>query len=152
MVYKQNDLRTLNLNFKSTQNLKVQKMNKNNNIEELYNVISKLRSKEEVELFLTDLCTPTELSAMADRWKAVKMLNLGIPYREIYEKTGVSTATVTRVARCLSFGSGGYKLLLERTKNENLLNTLTEKNTTQKIDLKKTEPLNQPNTNLITDL
>ncbi len=90
-------------------------MNKNKDITELYSVISKLRTEDEVKIFLTDLCTPTELSAMADRWKAVKMIRLGLPYREIYEKTGVSTATITRVARCLSFGAGGYKLILDRT-------------------------------------
>jgi TrpR-related protein YerC/YecD len=83
-------------------------------LDNLFNAISALKSKEEVRLFLTDLCTPSELSAMADRWKAVNLLKLGVPYREIYEKSGVSTATVTRVARCLSFGSGGYRLLLDR--------------------------------------
>jgi TrpR-related protein YerC/YecD len=83
-------------------------------LENLYKAISTLENKDEVRMFLTDLCTPSELSAMADRWKAVQMLKLGVSYREIYEKSGVSTATVTRVARCLSSGAGGYKMLLER--------------------------------------
>jgi TrpR-related protein YerC/YecD len=88
------------------------------NIKELYKALLELENIKEVEMFLTDLCTPNELLAMADRWKAVQMLNKAIPYREIYEKTGVSTATITRVARCLSSGTGGYRLLLERIKKE----------------------------------
>lgn len=92
-------------------------MKKNKDLDELFRAISKLSSVKDVDMFLTDLCTPSELSAMADRWKAVQMLEQGLPYREIYELTGVSTATITRVARCLSSGSGGYRLLLERLKN-----------------------------------
>ena len=83
-------------------------------LDNLYKAITSLKNKEEVRMFLTDLCTPSELTAMADRWKAVQMLKLGVSYREIYEKSGVSTATVTRVARCLSSGAGGYKMLLDR--------------------------------------
>ncbi len=87
-------------------------------LQDLYKAILELKSLGEMDKFLTDLCTPTELLAMSDRWKAVQMLGQGIPYREIYEKTGVSTATITRVARCLSSGTGGYRLLIERLKKE----------------------------------
>ncbi|MBI3506876.1 MAG: trp operon repressor [Proteobacteria bacterium] len=66
--------------------------------------------------FFEDLCTPGELSAMADRWKAAQLLDRGVPYREIYERTGVSTATVTRVARALFNGRGGYRGALDQAK------------------------------------
>jgi TrpR-related protein YerC/YecD len=55
-----------------------------------------------------------ELVAMADRWRVARLVAKEIPYRKIYEKTGVSTATVTRVARSLARGEGGYQLLLDR--------------------------------------
>ena len=71
-------------------------------------------SKEECREFLTDLCTPAELEAMVGRWKVARMLKDGLSYREIYSKSGVSTATVTRVARCVTLGTGGYRLALKR--------------------------------------
>lgn len=83
-------------------------------LQDLFRAIAGLESKEECKQFFTDLCTPAELMAMADRWKAAKLLREGLSYREIYEKSGVSTATVTRVARCLALGAGGYRLVLER--------------------------------------
>lgn len=84
-------------------------------LQDLYKAISGLKTKEEAAKFLADLCTPAELMAMADRWKAARLLREGFSYREIYEKSGVSTATVTRVARCLTLGAGGYRLVLDRT-------------------------------------
>ena len=89
-------------------------MSEPRDIQELYRALSILRDREEIRCFLIDLCTPAELDAMADRWKTARLLEEGIPYREIYEKSGVSTATVTRVARCLNMGAGGYRLLLDR--------------------------------------
>jgi len=76
--------------------------------------ISLIRNKEEALQFFTDLCTPAELEAMADRWQVVPLLRQGIPYRTINEQTGVSVTTVTRVARCLTFGTGGYQLIADR--------------------------------------
>jgi TrpR-related protein YerC/YecD len=67
-----------------------------------------------VRAFLEDLCTPAEILAMADRWRVAQLLDEGLPYRQIYEKTGVSTATVTRVARSLALGAGGYRAALAR--------------------------------------
>ncbi len=80
----------------------------------LYAAISKLGTAAECERFLSDLCTPGELDAMADRWEVARLLNRGVPYRDIYSKTGVSTATVTRVARALLHGAGGYSKLLKQ--------------------------------------
>ena len=82
----------------------------------LYAAIASLRSPEEVRSFLRDLCTPAELQAMADRWAVVDYLGRGVPYREIHRLTGVSVTTISRVARCLADGNGGYSLVLRRTK------------------------------------
>src|SRR4051812_23121360 len=81
---------------------------------ELYRVILELRNIEECEHFFTDLCTPAELQAMADRWRVAKLVDEGVPYREINQKTGVSTATITRVARSLTYGQSGYRRALDR--------------------------------------
>jgi len=83
-------------------------------LSDLMHAISLLKDKNETEQFFTDLCTPAELESMADRWQVVPLLRQGIPYRTIHEKTGVSVTTITRVARCLSFGSGGYGLVADR--------------------------------------
>ena len=83
-------------------------------LEELMQAISLLKSQEEALAFFTDLCTPAELEAMADRWQVVPLLRKGIPYRSIHDQTGVSVTTITRVARCLTLGSGGYNLVFDR--------------------------------------
>lgn len=76
--------------------------------------IALIDNQQEALRFFTDLCTPAELEAMADRWQVVPMLRQGIPYRAIHDKTGVSVATITRVARCIHFGEGGYSLIADR--------------------------------------
>lgn len=83
-------------------------------LKELYLAVASLENPAEVQQFLVDLCTPAELTAMADRWRVARLLERGVPYRAIYERTGVSTATVTRVARALSQGEGGYGIALAR--------------------------------------
>ncbi|KTD06888.1 Trp operon repressor family [Legionella jamestowniensis DSM 19215] len=76
--------------------------------------ISSIKNQEEAIAFFTDLCTPAEIEAMADRWEVVPLLRKNIPYRTIHEQTGVSVTTITRVARCLTLGSGGYQLIADR--------------------------------------
>jgi len=80
----------------------------------LMHAISLLKSEQEAIQFFTDLCTPAELESMADRWQVIPLLRQGIPYRSIHEQTGVSVSTITRVARCLSFGTGCYNLIADR--------------------------------------
>ena len=75
-----------------------------------------LHSVEECRAFLRDLCTPAELQAMADRWAVVELLERGLPYREIHKQTGVSVTTISRVARYLTSGNGGYRAVTERLK------------------------------------
>lgn len=82
----------------------------------LYEAVLSLEDAADAAAFLADLCTPAELDALAGRWKVARMLDRGLPYREIAEKTGISTATVTRVARCLTYGrDGGYRRVLDKT-------------------------------------
>ncbi|KTC93097.1 MULTISPECIES: YerC/YecD family TrpR-related protein [Legionella] len=87
---------------------------KHQSVHQLMHAISLLENTEEALAFFTDLCTPAELEAMADRWEVIPLLREGLPYRTIHEQTGVSVTTITRVARCLSFGSGGYNLIADR--------------------------------------
>jgi TrpR-related protein YerC/YecD len=71
--------------------------------------LAALKTPEEVRAFLRDLCTPSELQAMADRWAVVDPLKRALPYREIHRLTGVSLTTIGRVARFLTSGYGGYE-------------------------------------------
>ncbi|OCH97414.1 YerC/YecD family TrpR-related protein [Legionella jamestowniensis] len=87
---------------------------KQHSIRHLMQAISSIKNQEEAIAFFTDLCTPAEIEAMADRWEVVPLLRKNIPYRTIHEQTGVSVTTITRVARCLTLGSGGYQLIADR--------------------------------------
>ena len=80
----------------------------------LYTAVASLRSADECRAFFRDLCTPAEIQAMADRWAVVDWLMRGVPYREINRLTGVSVTTISRVARCLADGNGGYSLVVRR--------------------------------------
>ena len=82
---------------------------------ELFEALRSLKSRQELEEFLRDLCTLGELEAMAHRWQVARLVDQGLPYTEIADKTGASTATVTRVAHWLRHGEGGYRLALDRT-------------------------------------
>lgn len=80
----------------------------------LCDAVLTLRNREEVRRFLTDLCTPAELEAMYDRWGVVLLLDEGLSYREIAQRTGVSVTTIGRVARFKDMGEGGYQSALQR--------------------------------------
>jgi len=75
-----------------------------------------MRSADEFRALLQDLTTPAELEALVDRWRVAQLLDAGLAYREIHERTGVSVTTIGRVARFLEMGHGGYQLALERIK------------------------------------
>jgi len=85
-------------------------------IDALAAAINGLRGSDEVRAFLEDLCTPAELESMTDRWRVVPLLQEGIPYREIHERTQVSVTTIGRVARTLDRGAGGYDLAVRRSR------------------------------------
>ena len=86
----------------------------NQEIKDLCDAVASLRSTDEAGRFLRDLCTLSELEAMAHRWQVARLLEQGLPYLEIAEKTGASTTTVTRVAHWLRHGEGGYRTALDR--------------------------------------
>ncbi len=82
--------------------------------EELFATIASLRTKEEARHFLRDLCTRSELDAMAHRWQVARLLDEGLPYLEVARRAHASTTTVTRVAQWLRDGEGGYARALRR--------------------------------------
>ena len=82
--------------------------------EELFAAVVSLRTKKEAERFLRDLCTMSELDAMAHRWQVARLLDEGLPYLEVAKRAHASTTTVTRVAQWLRRGEGGYQLALRR--------------------------------------
>ena len=82
----------------------------------LYQAILTLKTEEEVYDFFQDLCTVTELRAMEQRFEVAVLLNKGMIYNDILEKTGASSATISRVNRSLSFGHGGYQVFFDRQK------------------------------------
>jgi len=73
-----------------------------------------LESNNEGKKFLRDLMTEREIIEFGNRWEAAKMLNRGIPYTRIEQKTGLSSTTVARVAKWLRKGKGGYRLVLNK--------------------------------------
>lgn len=80
----------------------------------LFETIRDLESTAETEAFLRDLCTVSELEAMAHRWEVVKLVDAGLPYLEVAARAGASTTTVTRVAHSLRYGQDGYRQALDR--------------------------------------
>ena len=83
-------------------------------IEELFEAILSLKTVDECYKFFGDACTIKEVLEIAQRLKAAKMLRDGINYSVITKETGMSTATISRVNRCLEYGDGGYSMILDR--------------------------------------
>lgn len=81
--------------------------------EYLFEAILKMETLEECRTFFDDVCTIKELDAIAQRLTVARLLRSGLTFNEIVEKTGASTATISRVNRCLNYGSG-YKNILEK--------------------------------------
>ena len=80
----------------------------------LFEAVLSLKSKEECYDFFEDLCTVNELLSLSQRFEVAAMLRGHKTYQEIAEKTGASTATISRVNRALNYGNDGYQLILER--------------------------------------
>jgi len=81
---------------------------------DLYRAILQLKDVQECYDFFGDLCTVSELQAMEQRFEVAKLLNQGLIYNDILERTGVSSATISRVNRCLNYGNDTYRTLLTR--------------------------------------
>ncbi|AFM39971.1 Trp operon repressor family [Desulfosporosinus acidiphilus SJ4] len=84
----------------------------------LFEAILLLRTKEECYRFFEDIATIAEIKALAQRLEVAKMLNRNETYTVIEKETGVSTATISRVKRCLNFGADGYQLILSRLQEQ----------------------------------
>lgn len=84
----------------------------------LFNAILKLKDVEECYSFFEDLCTISEIKALAQRLEVAKMLRAKKTYTDISEQTGASTATISRVNRCLVYGADGYNVILDRLEKE----------------------------------
>ena len=74
----------------------------------------RLEDADEAGRFLRDLCTLGEIRDLAQRWAVVRLLGSGMHYAEISQRTGASTATITRIASWLNHGEGGYRAMLDR--------------------------------------
>jgi TrpR-related protein YerC/YecD len=87
--------------------------NHDTRVQDLISTLASLGGPELTGRFLRDLCTRTELEAMAQRWEVAQLVDQGVPYLQIAKRTGASTATVTRVASWLRHGEGGYAAVIE---------------------------------------
>ncbi len=90
----------------------------NEDTEALFEALLSLKTKEECQLFLEDVCTVKEITDMAQRLKVARMLRARTSYALINRETGISTATISRVSRCLDYGPGGYDMVLRRLDGE----------------------------------
>ena len=89
---------------------------KRKDYKELFDEILKLETEEECAKFFDDLCTINELDAMLQRVKAAKMLLEDKTFQEVIKETQISSATLARVSKCIKYGDGGYKEILEKKK------------------------------------
>ena len=90
----------------------------NEDTQTLFRALLSLNTEEECRLFLEDVCTVKEITDMAQRLKVAQLLRAKTSYAVINRETGVSTATISRVSRCLDYGPGGYDLVLRRLGGE----------------------------------
>ena len=87
----------------------------------LFDAILSLETREECYQFFDDLCTVKEIADMSQRLEAAKLLLQGKTYEQIVKSAEISTATISRINRCIQYGSGGYQAIIERVQE-------TEKN------------------------
>jgi TrpR-related protein YerC/YecD len=83
-------------------------------LDRLFQAVLSLQTLEECYRFFDDLCTVGEIKSLAQRLEVARMLRKGCTYHQIESETGASTATISRVKRCLHYGSDGYALVLDR--------------------------------------
>lgn len=93
--------------------MQLKKLN-DKSIDQLFQAILTLETLEECYEFFDDLCTVNEMESMSQRLEVARMLRKGHTYNQIETETGASTATISRVKRCLNYGNDGYSLALDR--------------------------------------
>ena len=91
---------------------------RNEATDRLFEAILSLKTEEECAAFLEDLCTVRELHDMEQRLETAVMLSEGASYQKISEAVGISSATVSRVNRCLVYGDGGYRSVIKKLKEQ----------------------------------
>ena len=91
---------------------------KNQENDELFDAILSLTSQEECYRFFTDICTINELHAISQHFQVAKLLSQDHTYNEIEKQTNASTATISRINKCLVYGADGYKIALERMREK----------------------------------
>ncbi len=87
-------------------------------VQDLFEAILTLENIEECYAFFEDVCTVNEVLSIAQRFSVAKMLRTKETYKDIAEKTGASTATISRVNRALNYGNDGYDMVFERVNNK----------------------------------
>ena len=87
-------------------------------VDHLFDAVLCLKNREECYSFFEDLCTVNELLSLSQRFEVASMLKSGKTYMEIAEKTGASTATISRVNRSLNYGNDGYEMIFSRINKE----------------------------------
>lgn len=92
-------------------------MTKHSEFNELYKAILSLKTEQDCRAFFEDICTIKELETMSQRLEVARMLIGGATFNEIVAATGASTTTISRVNRCLNYGDGGYKTVIEKMQN-----------------------------------
>ena len=83
----------------------------NDDIEELYKILVSVKNTEDCKMLLSDLCTDREIEKMSERIRAAKLLIEGKTYNQVIEETDISSATLSRVSRCVQYGDGYKKFL-----------------------------------------
>jgi TrpR family trp operon transcriptional repressor len=85
-------------------------------LQDLYRLFASVKSREEAEKLLLDILTPQEMDSLAERWQLIQELARGTPQRKIAKKLKLSISKITRGSRMMKYGSGGFRLFLERLK------------------------------------
>lgn len=102
------------LDFRTTQEETMEKNEKQERLNALYRLIAEIRDPGDVEILFEDLCTRKEVENMAERIFAAKLLLEGKTYNQVMSQADISSATLSRVSRCVQYGSGYSKLLKPR--------------------------------------
>ena len=89
---------------------------KSEDVTALFEAMLTLKSVDEFYMFFDDVCTIGEIRDIAQRFQVARLLDEGVTYTDIAESTNASTATISRVKKCLSYGADGYRLALDRLK------------------------------------
>lgn len=95
---------------------------KNEHTDSFFQAVLELKSVDECYNLFEDLCTIAEIQAMSQRFYVAKLLSEGETYQKISDDTGASTATISRINKCLEYGADGYKTALKRIKDNNDIN------------------------------